>query len=306
MKSTRFVVRAKRFGGNLFQLRYRETIITLATLSMLAVTVGLFPGWDGVTEGLQTELRPVDLALVLLVGATAGAVKGLVGFGFATIATSVFALMIDPLVAVVVLSVPSWALNLYQIGETHAGLEMLRREWPLILLSLIGSAIGVFALSQVTLGSHLVFAIGLLILGYVAFQVTRGFVTVRKAANPLVRGGMGFGTGLVMAVTNIGILFPIYVHTFERNKEQYVGLMGLFFLFILTERIVQMSLMGLMTPYRFWLGSAISLVTLLGLGVGSYLRRLAIDERRFNWLIVVILSVIGLNILRKTVPDLFL
>lgn len=54
-----------------------------------------------------------------------------------------------------------------------------------------------------TLGSHLIFSIGLLILGYVAFQVTRGFVTVRKAANPLVLGGMGFGTGLVMAVINI-------------------------------------------------------------------------------------------------------
>lgn len=102
------------------------------------------------------------------------------------------------------------------------------------------------------------------------------------------------------------MLFPIYIHTFERNKKQYIGLMGLFFLFILTERITQISLMGLITPNRLWLGSAIALVILLGLGIGSYLRRLAIDDRRFNWLIAAIFSVIGLNILCKTVPNLFL
>lgn len=305
MARTPLFRQTKRFAENFLRLRYREMTMTFAVLVAALVALGLFPGWKAAVTGLQTQVTPAEFALFFLIAAIGGVVKGLIGFGFATIVTSVFALMIDPRIAVIVLTVPPWVLNLFQLGETDSGLAMLRREWPLIGLALVGSALGVFALAEIALDTHLLFLIGLLILGYVAFQILRGFVTIRKASHPAIRGGMGFATGLVMAITNVGILFPLYVHTFERDTEQYVGLMSIFFLFLLTERIVQMSLMGLMTPYHLWLGSVIAIVTLVGLGIGSYLRRLKIDERRFNWLIIAILSMIALNMLRKTIPVVF-
>jgi hypothetical protein len=62
----------------------------------------------------------------------------------------------------------------------------------------------------------------------------------------------------------------------------------------------------LMTTYRLWLGSAIAVVTIVGLLLGTYLRRLEIDEEKFNWFVVALLSVIALNIFRNTIPALFL
>jgi len=62
----------------------------------------------------------------------------------------------------------------------------------------------------------------------------------------------------------------------------------------------------LLTPYRLWLGSVIAVVTVVGLLAGTYLRRLEIDEEKFNWFVVGLLFVISLNIFRNTVPALFL
>jgi hypothetical protein len=74
---------------------------------------------------------------------------------------------------------------------------------------------------------------------------------------------------------------------------------------IFTVRIVQMALFtDLLTTYRLWLGSAIAVVTIVGLLAGTYLRRFEIDEARFNWFVVGLLFVISLNIFRNTVPEL--
>jgi hypothetical protein len=183
---------------------------------------------------------------------------------------------------------------------------MIKREWMLIGFTVVGSAIGVFMLAEIVLNAELLLLIGLLIWGYVGLQIIQNFVTFPTASHPAIRSVVGFVTGVVMAVTNIGIIFPIYVHLFERDTERFVGLMGMLFLFLLTERILQMWVMGLMTPYLLWLGATIGIVTIIGIGIGSYLRRLKINERRFNWIIVAILFVIGLNIVRKTAPSVFL
>nr|WP_254524116.1 hypothetical protein [Natrinema caseinilyticum] len=62
----------------------------------------------------------------------------------------------------------------------------------------------------------------------------------------------------------------------------------------------------LLTTYRLWLGSVIAVVTIVGLLLGTYLRRLEIDEETFDWFVVGLLFVISLNIFRTTVPSLFL
>ena len=75
---------------------------------------------------------------------------------------------------------------------------------------------------------------------------------------------------------------------------------------IFTVRIVQMALFtDLLTRYRLWLGCVIAVVTTVGLLAGTYLRRLEVDERRFNRFVVGLLLLISLNIFRNTVPALF-
>jgi uncharacterized membrane protein YfcA len=299
-------VDAGQFVTNLIDLRYREVTMLVATLAVVAGSVVFFPGMDNLTKGLQSDVSGGLLALFVLVAIGAGAVKGMIGFGYALITTPIFASVIDPTLAVVVLAIPPWMLNVFQIGETDTGVAFIREEWVLLGLAVVGSVIGVTFLSQFRTGPIVPFLIGLVILGYVAFQVLQNFVTVEEAHHPVALSVAGFLEGFLLAVANLGPLLPAYFHTFERDVERYIGGLSMVLLTIFTVRILQMALFtDLLTTYRLWLGSVIAVVTIVGLLIGTYLRRLEIDEEKFNWFVVGLLFLITLNIFRNTIPALF-
>jgi uncharacterized membrane protein YfcA len=307
MSSEKPTIDARQFATNLLGFQYREVMMAVATLAVVVGTVVLFPGIDSVTRGLQSDVSAGVLALFVLVAVVAGAVKGMIGFGYALVTTPVFASVIDPTVAVVVLAVPPWMLNMFQVGETDTGLAFVREEWLLLALAVVGSVVGVAVLAAVRTGPVVAFLIGLVILGYVLFQIARNFVTVEEAHHPVALSAAGFLEGFLLAVANLGPLLPAYFHTFERDVERYIGGLSMVLGAIFTVRIAQMALFtDLLTPYRLWLGCVISVVTVAGLLVGTYLRRLEVDERKFNWFVVALLFVIALNIFRNTVPALFL
>jgi len=296
----------EQFLANVSAFRYREVMMVAATLAVIVSSIVFFPGLEHIGKGVQSDLSVELLALFVGVAIIAGVVKGMIGFGYSLITTPIFASVIDPTFAVVVLAIPPWMLNMYQVGETDTGRAFVREEWPLLALAVVGSVIGVSALAAFSAGPIVPFVIGLVILGYVVFQVVQNFVTVEEAHHPIALGSAGFLEGFLLAIANLGPLLPAYFHTFERDTERYIGGLSMVLGTIFTVRIVQMTLFtDLMTTYRLWLGSVIAVVTIVGLLVGTYLRRLEIDEQRFNWFVVGLLFVISLNIFRNSVPALF-
>ncbi|GAD53688.1 hypotheical conserved protein [Halarchaeum acidiphilum MH1-52-1] len=172
-------------------------------------------------------------------------------------------------------------------------------------MAIIGSVVGVYFLAQYNTGPIVPFLIGLIILAYVVFQVVQNFVTIEEAHHPIALSTAGFLEGFLLAASNLGPLLPAYFHTFERDTERYIGGLSMVLGIIFTVRLVQMALFtDLLTTYRIWLGSTIAVVTIVGLLLGTYLRRLEIDQRRFNWFVITLLFIISLNIFRNTIPAL--
>jgi uncharacterized membrane protein YfcA len=298
-------INPSQFVSNFVAFQYREVIMVCATLAVVAGSIVFFPGFGNLSHGIQADVSRQFLVVGLLVAILAGMIKGMVGFGYAIVTTPIFASVIDPTLAVVVLAIPPWMLNMFQIGETDTGLAFVREEWALLLLAIVGAVLGVSFLAEFSAGPIVPFLIGVVILGYVLFQIGQGFVTVEKTHNPFTLGTAGFLQGFLLAVANLGPLLPAYFHTFERDTERYIGGLSMVLATIFTVRIVQMVLFtDLMTRYRLWLGSVIAVVTIVGLLIGTYLRRLEIDEEKFNWFVVALLFVISLNIFRNTIPAL--
>ena len=307
MSSEQSHIDVEQFLTNLSDFQYREVMMAVATLAVVAGAVVFFPGMDNVTKGLQSDVSGGLLALFVVVAVVAGAVKGMIGFGYALITTPIFASVIDPTLAVVVLAIPPWMLNMFQVGETDTGLAFVREEWVLLVLAVVGTVVGVTFLAEFRTGPVVPFLIGLVIFGYVLFQVVQSFVTVEEAHHPIALSAAGVLEGFLLAVANLGPLLPAYFHTFERDVERYIGGLSMVLGTIFSVRIVQMAFFtDLLTPYRIWLGSVIAVVTVVGLLLGTYLRRLEIDEAKFNWFVVGLLFLISLNIFRNTVPALFL
>jgi hypothetical protein len=103
-------------------------MVVFVTPAVVAGSVALFPGTDSVTKGLQSDVSGGLLAAFVLVAVATGAVKGMIGSGYALITTPIFATVIDPTLAVVVLTIPPWMLNAFQIGETDTVLAFVREE----------------------------------------------------------------------------------------------------------------------------------------------------------------------------------
>ncbi len=111
-------VDVEQFLTNLLEFRYREVTMVGATLAVLVASIAFFPGFENVGDGVQSNLSIGLLAVLSLVAIVAGVVKGMTGFGYSLIMTPIVATVIDPTVAVVVLAIPPWMLNMFQIAET--------------------------------------------------------------------------------------------------------------------------------------------------------------------------------------------
>lgn len=305
MTSKEFLLEARQFVRNLRDLRYREVLMTFAILIVVTGFIFLFPGRENVTLELKSNVSRPVLALFVIVAIVAGAVKGMMGFGYALITTPVFVSIIDPTLAVVVLAIPPWMLNMFQIGETDTGFTFIREEWPLLCLAAAGSIIGVLFLERFQTTPLITFLIGTIIFTYVVFQLIKNSIVVQKAHHPIGLGVVGFFQGLLLATANLGPLLPAYFHTFERDIERYIGGLSMVLLVIFTVRILQMTFFSsLMTTYRLWLGSVIAVITLIGLFIGTYLRHIEVDEEKFNWLVMALLLAIALHIFWQTIPTL--
>jgi uncharacterized membrane protein YfcA len=296
-----------QFLDNLTEFHYREVMMTGATLVAVAAAIVFFPGVEDITKGIQSDVSTGLFVLFIGVAILAGTVMGMLGFGFSLIVTPVFVSVIDPTLAVVVLAVPPLIINTFQMGDTGTGIGFIRDQWPLMVLAIIGTVIGVVFLTQFSTGPLVPFLIGLIILGYVVFQVVENFVVIEEAHHPVALGGIGLVEGFLLAAANLGPVLPAYFHTFERDAEQYIGGLSMALGTIFATRIVLMTFFtDLMTPYRLWLGSVIAVVAVVGLLLGTYLRRIEVDEQKFTWFVIALLFIISLNIFRNTVPALFL
>lgn len=284
---------------------YRHLTMTVAVLLVAVPAVVLFPGTRHLTDGMRSDVTTSDLLVFGVVAIAGAALKGISGFGYSLLVTPVAALIIDPTLAVVVLAVPPLMLNLFQVGETDTGRAYLRQNWALFVSGLIGSAIGVFLLSTRPNRALLSVLVGLVLLGYIVYQLTRRFAATPRAGHPVALSLVGGLQGLLLGAVNLGPLLPAYLQTFERDAHRYIGGLSLFFGVIISERLIQMAAQGILTEYRLWLGSSIALVTLLGLALGTIIRRrFDINKRRLDIIITILLLGTSINLLWTALPHL--
>jgi uncharacterized membrane protein YfcA len=298
-------VQPRLFVRNLVALRYREVTMTVATSAVVATAVLLFPGTENVFTGIEEDLTPLTLLFLVGVATLAAVIKGTVGFGAAVVSTPIFATIIDPTMAVVVLTIMPWMTNMFQLGETQTGFGYVREEWPLVGLAGVGTVLGVYFLSVFRTGAVIPFLMGVLLVVYTGFEFATGFIKIERAHHPGALGVVGFLEGFLVAAANMGPQLPAYLHTFERDTERYVGGIAIVLTIVHTLRLVLMYPLGLLTPYRLWLGAVIATAGIGGLLFGTYLRRLEFDQAMFDRAVVALLFVIGLKLLYETVPGLF-
>lgn len=291
-----FIDRMTRFGTSVRRAaveHHASLIIGFAICFIVVLFLVLFPerSPDGVANlGQRSVLYFIVIVIV------AASVKGMTGFGYGTISAPVAAALVDPQTAFIVLAIPALMLNVFQIAETGVAREFLREEKVIVVAALIGSFLGVYVLGSFAASPVLPAVLAVLLLGYVGYEVSHGFVTVDDAGRPSIKATVSLSHGFTHGAFNLGPLFPGYLHTYERDVNRYIGGVSIITGLVLFEKILLMAATGLLTASLAWLGSVIALVTLVGIGVGTLLRR-RVNPAYVHRLIVALLFVVSLKLL---------
>lgn len=251
-------------------------------------------------EWLRPELTPWQWLAVLVTLVAAGVVKGSIGFGLPLVAVSVLSNIVDVRLALALMIVPIVVSNLWlglnggRFGAT------LGRHWAVILALGAGIFGGAWLMTAVD-GLSLLGLVGIVVMLFALVEyldLTRSKPLPQRWVRPL-----GVIAGLVSGVvggmtTAYGPVLLMYLTSLRLPKDVFVSTVGVIWFFASIFLVVAFSSVRILTPQTALLSSAALLPVFLGLYLGRGIRR-QVDQRVFHRIMLAVLSLLGLNLLRR-------
>lgn len=240
----------------------------------------------------ETFLMGVVVAVFLL----AGLVKGVVGLGLPTLSMGLLAGVMPPAQAAVILILPSFLTNAWQMWDGAALGRLLRRLWPLQL----GVAVGTLwaPVSLVTLNANVASAgLGTALMAYAVLGLAAVPLSVPRRSEGFLSGATGLITGAVTAATGV-FVFPAvpYLQGLSLRKDELVQALGLSFTVSTVALFGRLALEGSFSAAALpagWSWLVALPAALLGMAAGQALRG-RLNEKNFKRLFFAGLLAIGL------------
>lgn len=241
------------------------------------------------------------LALIAVIFAFAGSVKGVIGFGLPSISMGLLSAWIAPDLAAAILIIPTFLTNVWQAFVGPHTLAVLRRLWPMF----IGVFIGTIATAGIITGANqglaalpiggILLVYGVLGLSGLRFRVPRKFETV---AGPAV----GLTTGLINGATAIFVLPGApYLQATNLEKDELIQALGFVALFASTALALGFGL-NRTVDTGLWPAVAVALVaSVVGMTAGQIIRgRLSVAVFQ-RWVLVGLAALGALMVLKSLV-----
>ena len=161
--------------------------------------------------------------------------------------------------AIAFIAIPVVATNLYQAFEGGRALEMLRKYWVINLCSVAGTVVGAQILFLVD-ARILTTLLGIVVVVYVAINVTRFRIRISDRAAPWAAPPLGILSGLLTGTTgSVGIPIALYLQARDVDKESFLRAIALTFLVSASMLVLALIEKGAISETNAMI-SAISLV----------------------------------------------
>ncbi len=218
----------------------------------------------------MTPVELVSTVVVLLVG---GVSKGVIGFGLPAIVVPALSLIVGPLEAVVIVSIPAMLTNLANVRIGIAEWRTVFRIWPYLLTGILTVPFGVLFLQS---GSPdaVRFIIGLALYGYLALQHHLPQIgELRPAVRSGIGAGMGVFAGFLGGMASLpGPVNIVYFSMFHFSKDAFVFLINVFNSVNSFGLVGTMAYRGIFTPPALARAVGALIPISLGFWVGLWLR----------------------------------
>jgi uncharacterized membrane protein YfcA len=253
---------------------------------------------DSSTAAVVTGLghEAFVLGVIVAVFLLAGLVKGVVGLGLPTLSMGLLASVMPPAHAAVILILPSFLTNAWQMWDGDALGRLVRRLWPLQLGVIAGTLLA--PVSLVTLNANAASAgLGAALMVYAVMGLAAVSLSVPRRGEKLLSGATGLLTGAITAATGV-FVFPAvpYLQALSLKKDELVQALGLSFTVSTVALFGRLALEGSFSAGTLpggWGWLAALPAALLGMAAGQVLRGW-LDEKNFKRLFFAGLLAIGL------------
>lgn len=167
------------------------------------------------------------LAIVAVVFAFAGWIKGVIGLGLPTIATGLLGLYVTPVQAAAIVVLPAVLTNVWQMLVGPGFVKMMRRLWPMLACVVFGTVAtaGVVAKADVKLT---VAALGAAIMAYSAHALLGTSLRVPPRWETVVGSAAGLACGIISGTTGVFVVPTIpFLQALQLGKDEMVQAIGI-------------------------------------------------------------------------------
>ncbi|MFQ5684122.1 MAG: sulfite exporter TauE/SafE family protein [Candidatus Binatia bacterium] len=227
-------------------------------------------------------------------------VKGTTGMGFPLIATPMVALLLDIRVAIVILIIPNILMDITQIFRRGFPSAVFQRFAWLFLLTIIGVFLGTKVLVILPLWI-LNLALGIMVLGFVASNLSRFGIHVSPLWEPVFSPVAGLISGFLNGVTNAGgPALAIYLYSLNLSKTEFIKSISSIFLITKISQLVAVSTWNLFAPQTLYLSLEVTLFVLLGFYAGLKTQD-RVNQQTFNRALLTFMCVMGVTLVFRSV-----
>lgn len=246
--------------------------------------------------GFYQEIGPALSLLVVLTFVLAGAVKGVIGLGLPTVAMGLLGLAMAPAQAAALLIVPSALTNLWQLAAGGHLRVLLRRLWPLLLMTFIGTLLG-SAWLGINSGAWAAHALGAALLVYALYGLLHPGLHLAARHERWLGPLCGLVTGVITAATGVFVIPAVpYLQALGLHREQMVQALGLSFTVSTLALAVGLAGQGALGGEALGASLLVLAPALLGMLLGQWLRQ-RISAPMFKRCFFIGLALLGAHLL---------
>lgn len=227
-----------------------------------------------------------------------GLVKGVVGGGLPLVSVPVLALIMPVPQALVILTIPMFVTNVWQVFQGGHFVPMARRFWLMSLALAIGIGIG----AQILMGLEqqtIYLVMGILVLIQPAVRILSPHAAIPQSTQRYLGPVVSLTSGVVGGLSGFfGPLLFVYLAMIRLPKELFPAAMALLLLIGSIALAFFLARLGMVAQHDLVLSAVAVLPAMIGIQLGQKIRS-QINQKQFETALTVTMLVMGLSLLQK-------
>ncbi|MDE2376973.1 sulfite exporter TauE/SafE family protein [Bradyrhizobium sp.] len=226
------------------------------------------------------------LIIIAAVFLIAGFVKGVIGLGLPTVSMGLLAVSMAPSRAIAIVIVPAIITNIWQTFVGPYLGDIVRRLWPLMLGTVLGSWLNAGALTG-PYAAYGTVVLGLLLVVYAIIGLNRFHFRVERRNEKWVGGVVGVVTGVISASTGVQVIPSMpFMQAIGMEKDELVQALGVFFTVATVALAFNLTAGGLLNAATAWPAAIAMAGAFGGMFIGQTVRARMPAETFRRWFLI--------------------